>query len=72
MNIEHFTRESEESDLYFWGVHIKDLHQYGIDDKDLFLYKPLLAEPIGKAGIEVHHYSYYYNWSPQENYYYTM
>jgi N-acetyl sugar amidotransferase len=72
MNIEHFTRESEEADLYFGGVHLKDLHKYGIEDKDLFLYKPLLAEPIRKAGIEVHYYSYYYNWSPQENYYYAI
>lgn len=72
MNIEHFTRETEESDLYFGGVHIKDLHKYGIEDKDLFLYKPLMAEPIRKAGIEVHYYSFYYNWSPQENYYYAM
>ncbi|MFN9110920.1 MAG: N-acetyl sugar amidotransferase [Bacteroidota bacterium] len=72
MNIEHFTRESDEADLYFGGVHIKDLHQYGIDDKDMAMYKPLLAEPVRKAGIEVHYYSYYYNWSPQENYYYAM
>jgi len=72
MNIEHFTRESDEADLYFGGIHMKDLPKYGIEDKDLFLYKPLLADPIRKAGIEVHYYSYYYNWSPQENYYYAM
>ncbi|MFM9951286.1 MAG: N-acetyl sugar amidotransferase [Saprospiraceae bacterium] len=72
MNIEHFTRESDEDDLYFGGVPIKDLHQYGIPDNELFLYKPLLADPIRKAGIEVHYFSYYYNWSPQENYYYAM
>ena len=72
MNIEHFTRENDEADLYFGGVHIKDLPKYGIEDKDLFLYKPLLADPIRKAGIEVHYYSFYDNWSPQENYYYAM
>jgi N-acetyl sugar amidotransferase len=72
MNIEHFTRENDDTELYFGGVNIKDLKQYGIEDKDLFLYKPLLAEPVRKAGIEVHYYSFYYNWSPQENYYYAM
>lgn len=72
MNIEHFTRESDESDLFFGGVHINDLKRYGIEDKDMYLYKPLLADPIRKAGIEVHYYSYYHNWSPQENYYYAM
>lgn len=72
MNIEHFTRESEETDLYFGGVPIHDLKEYGIEEKDMVLYKPLLAEPIRKAGIEVHYFSYYHNWSPQENYYYAM
>ncbi|MCC7532420.1 MAG: N-acetyl sugar amidotransferase [Bacteroidia bacterium] len=72
MDIEHFTRASDETDLYFGGVHIKDLHQFGIDKNDMTMYKPLLAEPVLKAGIEVHYYSYYYNWSPQENYYYAM
>lgn len=72
MNIEHFTRESEETDLYFGGVHISKLHEYGIEDKDMFLYKPLLAGPVRDAGIQVHYYSFYYNWSPQENYYYAM
>ena len=36
MNIEHFTREKNENDLYFGGVNIKDLDEYGIHDKDLF------------------------------------
>lgn len=72
MNIEHFTRESAEADLYFGGVHIKDLGQYGIEDKDLYLYKPLIADEVKAAGIEVHYYSFYHNWSPQENYYYAM
>lgn len=72
MKIEHFTRENEDSDLYFGGVNSKDLKQFGIEDKDLFLYKPLLAPLVREAGIEVHYYSYYHNWSPQENYYYAM
>jgi len=72
MNIEHFTRENEDTDLYFGGVNSKDLGRHGIEEKDLFLYKPLLAEPVRNAGIEVYYYSFYYNWSPQENYYYAM
>lgn len=71
MNIEHFTRESEESDLYFGGVPISELSEYGITNKEMFLYKPLLADPIRKAGIEVHYFSFYHNWSPMENYYYA-
>lgn len=71
MNIEHFTRENEEQDLYFGGVHINNLKEHGIDNKEMFLYKPLLADPIRKSGIEVHYFSFYHNWSPMENYYYA-
>jgi N-acetyl sugar amidotransferase len=72
MNIEHFTREEEEADVYFGGVHYKELGQYGIEPGDLYLYLPLKGEAVRKAGLEVHYFSYYYNWSPQENYYYAM
>lgn len=71
MDISHFCKKENE-DLYFGGVHINDLKQYGIEDKDMFLYKPLEEADIRKAGIEVHFYSFYKNWSPQENYYYAM
>lgn len=71
MDISHFCKKEGE-ELYFGGVHINDLKQHGIEDKDLFLYKPLQEEAIKNAGIEVHFYSFYKNWSPQENYYYAM
>jgi N-acetyl sugar amidotransferase len=71
MDISHFCKKDNE-ELYFGGVHANDLKNYGIHDEDLFLYKPLKEEDIKKANIEVHFYSYYKNWSPQENYYYAM
>jgi N-acetyl sugar amidotransferase len=71
MKIEHFTREHEEDDLYFGGVYISELERYGIGPKDLFPYKPLLADEVRKAGVEVHYFSFYHNWSPMENYYYV-
>ena len=66
MSIEHFTREDNETDLFYGGVHISELKRYGIEDSDMFLYKPLLADPVRDADIQVHYYSYYKNWSPQE------
>ena len=72
MSIEHFTREDNEIDLFYGGIHISELKRYGIEDSDMFLYKPLLADPVRDADIQVHYYSYYKNWSPQENYYYAM
>lgn len=72
MDPKHFTRESESDQLYYGGVPLKDLSQYGISATDMYLYIPLLREEIKKAKIEVHYMSYYYNWSPQQNYYYAM
>jgi N-acetyl sugar amidotransferase len=72
MDISHFTKQSDTEDLYFGGVHLKELHQYGIKDHDMLMYKPLDRNEILKSGIEVHFYSFYKNWSPQENYYYAM
>lgn len=72
MATEHFTRESEDSELFFGGVELKGLKEFGIEEKEILLYKPLLADPIRNAGIEVHHYSFYHNWSPMENYYYSV
>ena len=71
MDISHFCKKEGE-ELYFGGVHINDLKQHGIEDKDLYLYKPLQEETIKNAGIEVHFHSFYKNWSAQENYYYAM
>lgn len=71
MDISHFCKKENE-ELYFGGVNSKDLVQYGIEEKDLYLYMPLEEQRIKHAGIEVHYYSFYKNWSPQENYYYAM
>ncbi len=71
MDISHFCKKDGE-ELYFGGVHENDLKNYGVDHSDLFLYQPLNEADIKKAGIEVHFYSFYKNWSPQENYYYAM
>jgi hypothetical protein len=72
MDISHFTRESENDELYFGGVNMKELPKYGVEEKDLDMYKPILRDKITDAKIEVHFYSFYKNWSPQENYYYAM
>jgi N-acetyl sugar amidotransferase len=71
MDISHFCKKPGE-ELYFGGVHINNLHQHGIEDKDMYLYKPLDEQAVRDAGVEVHFYSFYKNWSPQENYYYAM
>lgn len=72
MDISHFSTKTATEDMYFGGVHVNDLKKdYGITDNDLFLYKPLLEDEIRAKNVEVHFFSYYVNWSPQENYYYV-
>ncbi|MDZ4715819.1 MAG: N-acetyl sugar amidotransferase [Cytophagales bacterium] len=71
MDIKHFSVKSSEDDLYFGGIHVSELGKYGIQDKEMFYYKPLLEDQIRSRNVEVHYFSYYKNWSPQENYYYA-
>ena len=71
MDISHFSAKSHNEDLYFGGVHMSELGQYGIQQNELFYYKPLLEDQIRSKKVEVHYFSYYKNWSPQENYYYA-
>lgn len=72
MKIEHFTREKSEEDIYFGGIHIQDLHKYGLRDEDMILYKPIIADQFRELEAEVHYYSFYKNWSPMQNYYYAI
>ena len=66
---------------YYKGSSIDDLIQEGmnknlfleneIKEKTLDLYKAPNPEEILKSGTEMHWYSYYNKWTPQENYYYA-
>jgi N-acetyl sugar amidotransferase len=69
------------ADLYWKGVTIEDLIQWGkerdlirdIDytKADLYFYKPPAREVLEERGIQMHWFSYYHKWVPQENYYYA-
>lgn len=72
----------EWADFYFKGVTVDDLLTYGLKHKDYFagekvdpsdleFYRPPRAEDLSRAGIQMHWYSYYHKWVPQENYYYS-
>ena len=51
----------------------KGLFKKGETSKQIFhLYKPPHPDEIYKAGIEMHWYSYYHKWIPEENYYYSF
>jgi len=66
---------------YWKGTPVDDLIKYGIENKDylseddyvesdLKFYRPPNMEKLKAAGIQMHWYSYYHKWNPQENYYY--
>tara|TARA_B100000315_G_scaffold233911_1_gene247478 strand:- start:1956 stop:3155 length:1200 start_codon:yes stop_codon:yes gene_type:complete len=67
---------------YFKGANVDDLAEVGLErgyfkeddvlDKTLQLYKAPSPDTIIKSGSEMHWYSYYHKWTPQENYYYAF
>ena len=68
------------AELYYKGVTVDDLVAWGLecglisksdyDTSDLMFYKPPLPEVLQEKGVQMHWFSYYHNWLPQENYYY--
>ncbi|MBF0343545.1 MAG: N-acetyl sugar amidotransferase [Nitrospirae bacterium] len=69
--------------LYFKGATVDNLVQYGLKNKeylkeehytnaDIMFYRPPSIEELKRAGIDMHWYSYYHKWIPQENYYYSV
>ncbi|MBU1894707.1 MAG: N-acetyl sugar amidotransferase, partial [Candidatus Omnitrophica bacterium] len=80
----HKPKEGPEEyrELYFKGAGVDTIVDIGLergifDKKEIEpqtfqLYKSPLAEDIIKSGIEMHWYSYYHKWTPQENYYYAV
>lgn len=69
------------SDLYFKGVNVNDLIEWGkkknliseadYTDSDLTFYKPPSKDILIKKGIQMHWYSYYEKWVPKDNYNYA-
>jgi len=66
---------------YFKGTTVDDLVAFGREtglitdedytDADLVMYRPPAVDEIESAGVQMHWYSYYHRWIPQENYYYA-
>lgn len=68
-------------DLYYKGAGLDDLLKWGmkgglfseieIKQSSFQFYKPPALEEIRKVGVQMHWFSYYKKWVPQENYYYA-
>jgi N-acetyl sugar amidotransferase len=79
----HLPKEGPEewNYQYFKGASVDELVDYGrsrgLIDADvpraaLQWYKPPPPEAIASLGLEMHWYSYYQKWTPQENFYYAI
>ena len=56
---------------YFSGIAPEDWAKHGISEKDLNKFRGPSSEILQKNKTEVHFYSYYKFWDPQENFYYA-
>lgn len=69
-------------ELYFKGAGVDELIRAGLEygffskdeikDKTFELYRPPDLKAIAKLGVQMHWYSFYHPWVPQENYYYSV
>lgn len=67
---------------YYKGASLDELVEYGLSNglvqsdvvspHALQWYKPPRPEVIADLGLEMHWYSYYQKWTPQENFYYAV
>ena len=65
------TRQIEDHDKhYFSGLPPEFWQKHGISLNDLYPFMAPKYEDIKKNNTEIHFYSYYSYWDPQENYYY--
>ena len=64
---------SQEDQLkhYFSGIPVDAWTKYGLTKKDLLPFNSPSPEKIKKNKTEIHFWSYYKYWDPQENFYYA-
>lgn len=68
----HHFRGTEADKLAEIGIERGFFSKEEINDNTLQWYKAPAPEIIEKKGIEMHWYSYYEKWTPQENFYYCV
>ena len=72
MDPKHFTISDKKDELYFGGCSMSNIiEDFGFKLSDFTPYEPISHDEYEEAGIQVHYMSYYLNWSPQQNYYYS-
>jgi N-acetyl sugar amidotransferase len=61
---------SNDDNIFLSGISISDLKaNFGLDDNDLKLYRPLNQNELDGFDLDVHYLGYYLKWHPQTCYY---
>jgi len=72
MSRKHYTAEPDQK-FYFGGVSVEDLAaHHGITRHDVEPYLPIAKADAERLGMDIHYFSFYKKWVPQENYYYAV
>ena len=70
-DIDWHTCEKKE-DVFLAGESINTLKSFGLKDFDLEPFTPLTKDEFVKSGIKSLAFSYFHDWHPQNNYYYSV
>jgi N-acetyl sugar amidotransferase len=69
---ELYTKGVTVDDLVDWALEHGILKRGDFSDNDLAFYRPPPLEQIEEQGLQMHWFSYYEKWVPQENYYHAV
>ncbi|MDC1254120.1 N-acetyl sugar amidotransferase [Pelagibacteraceae bacterium] len=61
-----------KKDIFISGESLESLNSFGIKNYELEPFTPLTEDEFIKSEIKCLAYSYFHEWHPQENYYYTV
>lgn len=68
----HYYKGSSVDELVMAGIDMGVLKREDISEKTMQWYKAPPPDVVEKMGLEMHWYSYYQKWTPQENFYYVL
>ena len=69
---ERYFAQGQGEEMYLGGVLVSDLLEYGVTPGQITPYLPADSDALEAANIEVHYLGYYLQWTPQQNYYYSV
>lgn len=63
--------KGDQKKHYFSNLSPEDMRKYGISEKELIPYHKPGDEELDEIGVQIHFFSYYEKWIPQQNFYYA-